>query len=219
MTSFRHIAPAPLTGTVALVGEAPNACDYASEIDACDVVVRLNRAKHCGEAGKRTDVLALMNIGPKGALMSKAWRVNAEAVAARPALWFVFRPKWLAMNRARQIEKHGENPARDSYMQDHTAPLHRALGEPPSVFFLPADATRNTQDTLREFGAKPGTSPSTGAIVARYLLAGSPEAQIRAFGFTHQGAWHGHPWNAEAAWFDHLAAEGRIARSPATAPA
>ncbi len=219
MSDFRHVAPDPLVGTVALVGEAPNACDYAEEIDACDVVVRLNRAKHCGKAGTRTDVLALMNIGPKGALMAKSWRVSEQAIAARPALWFVFRPKWLAMARAKQIEKHGENPARDAYMQDHTEALHKSVGALPGVFFLPADTTRNTTATLADFGAKQGTSPSTGAIVAQFLLAGSPQAHIKAFGFTHEGAWHGHPWNAEAAWFDHLCAEGRMARKPDTAAA
>ena len=58
MTNFPHVAPPPIAATVALVGEAPNACDFADEIDACDVVVRLNRAKHCGEAGVRTEYSA-----------------------------------------------------------------------------------------------------------------------------------------------------------------
>ena len=40
-----------------LYGGRSVACD-ASEIDACDVVVRLNRAKHCGEAGVRTEYSA-----------------------------------------------------------------------------------------------------------------------------------------------------------------
>jgi hypothetical protein len=45
--------------TVALVGNGPVGRDNAAEIDAADLVIRMNRAQMCGVAGRRTDVLVL----------------------------------------------------------------------------------------------------------------------------------------------------------------
>lgn len=86
----------------------------------------------------------------------------------------------------------------------HTS--HRGL----PVLDVGAGLLDRLNDALRQHGAGPKPSPTLGAVVLNYLVARS-DAQITLFGFTHQGDPQ-HPWTAERAWFDSLAAEGRVIR-------
>lgn len=173
--------------SISIVGNGPVSQSSAELIDAVDLVVRFNRARSCGAAGRRVDILV---INRARVYMTK--RINPLALHRASEVW------------VNDIEGNGKV----DWLFDQECRA-RYLG------FVPLEKTGRL---LAEYGAKPGSKPTTGACIIAELLEMYPEARISLFGFTHEGMDNVHDLNAERNWVDALVAAGRAEKYEGNGP-
>jgi hypothetical protein len=178
---------------IALIGNGPVSLAAADQIDQYDLVVRMNYARLCGAAGKRTDILVL----PGGGTNASNFVGHGQGRAGKEAKQFAF------MGDSRR------NPAMDKMFR------YIVRGRPAT--FMGDEINREIRLILSAIADAPAETPSTGATALLYLLRTYPGCTVTLFGFTHQG-WGGHPWRAEAAWIETLTNEGKVIRAPLHAP-
>lgn len=170
----------PNARVVAVVGNGPVSSAAAAGIDRADVVIRMNHARLCGVAGRRTDVLAVNEIIRAQGYARTGRPINASAFRSAREIWLTYSPV---------AETHLDG---------------RAL-----VFIDPPAEIEELNRAIASF-ARPGerAMASVGARVVRYCLKNS-EADLLLYGFTHQGD-GSHNWPAEASWMAELARGGRV---------
>lgn len=181
--------------TLAVVGNAPEMGDRASEIDSCDMVLRFNNAAGFGgRAGERVTHLALVNRGGQPREWLEEGFGQHRAVGRASEVILPFPP----------LEGDTEGVCATDEMM-------AALAEfPCRVRTLSDDLHRAAHEALRHFGAEGRPNPSTGFLLVFHLLAILPPTiAVEIFGFGFQG-WPGHPWEAERRWFEAADAEGRL---------
>ncbi|MET1413419.1 hypothetical protein ABVF61_14175 [Roseibium sp. HPY-6] len=84
--------------------------------------------------------------------------------------------------------------------------------KPKYLGFGPLEKARNH---LERYAAGPDFLPTTGICAIAELLDIKPEAELRMFGFTHQGM-HTHDLDAERDWINDLVKEGRLKKFDAS---
>lgn len=178
--------------TIALVGNGDVDAALSDAIDAHDLVVRFNAARHCGVAGKRTDILVVNNIGEAGRAVTDD--IRPAAFESLGEIWFAHGKRLFGAKRA-----------------DYSADLIALFRGVPHRRF-PSFSSSRAKRALRAFGLKPGKTASKGAIFLHLALTKWPDAKISIYGFGHQG-WDGHDWAAERAWVNSLVNDGRVRRS------
>lgn len=173
---------------VAVVGNGPVSSAAAAGIDRADVVIRMNHARLCGVAGRRTDVLAVNEIIRAQGYARTGRPINASAFRSAREIWLTYSPV---------AETHLDG---------------RAL-----VFIDPPAEIEELNRAIASF-ARPGerAMASVGARVVRYCLKNS-EADLLLYGFTHQGD-GSHNWPAEASWMAELARGGRVRSATTEGP-
>jgi hypothetical protein len=181
---------------IALIGNGPISKSEASRIDGFDIVVRMNYARLCGPAGKRTDIL-ILPLGGRG----------AEAIIHNRPI------NRLAATSAREIWLSPNDDSTDRSLEEIERLIIR--GRPRVI--LPESLRQDIVDVISKYSDTREIGPSTGAKVLLFLLRNYPEYRITLFGFTHSG-WRGHPWSAVAAWVDELVQEGRLSRAELIGP-
>lgn len=203
---------------VALVGNAPQVDDYAAEIDAADLVVRINNAHGLGGAtGERTTCLFLVNSGGQ----MREWLDDPAFTRRRafrdarhvllpidPAHLDLFDPP---LTPAQRSGARAEDWTREATAR-FTAAGKRVTLVPAETF---ARVCAEIGTPLRA-GFAP---PSTGLIAAAYILdaLGSAGCEVDAYGFGFEGA-DIHAWSREAAWFHARHAEGALTLHPLRRP-
>jgi hypothetical protein len=180
---------------IALVGNHESAKNFSTAIDSSDYIIRINTAPYCGEAGSRTDVLAVINwSSPAYFYITGAQQINRLALESA-------KEYWLPMPREEMylVKSEQKNPPPFPAYTDFTTEItHMVTGKGRVIHFPPWIWRRLTKD-LRELGADATHAASTGALIAYYLVSAFPRSAIHLFGFTHEG-WPGHPWEAERRW-------------------
>jgi hypothetical protein len=193
---FRPIVPSD-PKTIAVVGNGDVDPALAREIDSADIVVRFNKARNCGVAGRRTHILVLMNWSSPGERSARDPKsINPIARSASQFL-LTADPKDLpALRKGRESDVPG----------DATPAILKLIvkGRPYSV--LPLSNRLQTEEMLRKYGSRPDVIPSTGAQVINFLNLNYPRARMVLYGFSHTG-WDGHCWDAERRWIASLLAE------------
>nr|WP_232628746.1 hypothetical protein [Methylobacterium sp. Leaf118] len=189
----------PATGSLAVVGNAPEIRAAAGAIDAAACVVRFNNAAGFGgPTGARVTHLALVNRGGQ----MREWLADRhflERPVVRAAQAFILPFPMLpeAQNRPEPI----------CWTREALARL-RPLGRP--IHILPDALHERARGLLASRPNRP-PNPSTGFLVTLALLLARSRgaAPIQAYGFGFDG-WPGHPWAAERAWFAENQAAGRL---------
>ncbi len=193
----------------AIIGNAPPAADFHTEIEAADCVVRFNACPYFGApTGTRTDLLVLCNIGvPAREIMASAQAGNPVFQAAR-AFRFSIAPR--PLQPADLLAGRWSRKARED---DVTAEIRALIVGDRPVDFIPRSSRRGLLIHLARLGAPAGSVASIGALTLHDLLYSRSRRadRIDIYGFTHQG-WAGHAWEAERAYFDELEAAGRLRR-------
>ncbi|WP_305989537.1 hypothetical protein [Roseibium sp. MMSF_3544] len=175
-------------GSISVVGNGPVSQENAGHIDEADLVLRFNRARSCGAAGRRVDVLAINR-----ARVYMCKRINPVALHRAREVW---------------VNDREENGRVDWLFEKECKPRYLGFG--------PIERARKQ---LQKYAETTDFEPTTGACIIAELLEAEPQAQLRLFGFTHQGM-HTHDLNAEKSWVDDLVREGRIQKFDASgAPA
>jgi hypothetical protein len=198
----RHLSPAVVK--IALVGNGPVNTSLADEIDAHDLVIRINRAPNWGVAGRKTDILAIVNWSNPGHWIAAGKTPTHPEAAKAAEIWFPMSPDQIAS------WTHRTDPESKTENVDATDLLQEMFKD-RTCKILPAFAWNDAIISLRSLGAKDEQMPSTGIVVLQYLLKAHPNSRITTYGFSHEG-WSGHPWEAEKALFDNLIQCGRIRR-------
>lgn len=188
--------------SVAIVGNAPDlhSLSSADQIDAAEWVVRFNNASGFGTwSGKRVTHLALVNHGGQ----MEEWLSDAT---------FVQRP---VVQQASHIlfpfPRKTENPsAQEKDGRDWTDAAQSLLERPKvSVTILPGTVHQSARQLLASSENRVPT-PSTGFLVALFLLGMLPtQTRIDVHGFGFEG-WSGHSWMEEKRWFEEQADQGRL---------
>ena len=198
--------------TVAVVGNDPHRHDQSDAIDACDVVVRLNKAPGFGAwRGEKVDELVLINCGGQ----MEEWLNTGEimrspAFVAAGTITLPIHPQ-----KARLIEPPLTPDELDAAeAQDFTrAAIERCEAEGKPVrtytadFFAASMAALGHPVLTRDLPA-----PSTGYLVARWWTE-TGRHDVHAFGFGFEG-WEGHDFAAERRWFDAMERAGRLTVHP-----
>ena len=197
---------------VVIVGNGEIGDGLAAIIDAAGLVIRFNDCRSVGPGGHRTDIVAVCNTGRPGKSMigNSGWAGN-EAVRRAAAVWCVRDPAKFRAMRAGLLRSH---PELDDFCDDHTdgfAGYARANGK--DFHIVPAATHEALDGALASHSPTPYIVPSSGAVViAEYLTHyRKPDDEVFLAGFGHRG-WDGHPWEAERAWVDSLAAQGKLRR-------
>ncbi|WP_420393534.1 hypothetical protein [Acuticoccus sp.] len=203
---------------IAVVGNAPSERVVAAQVDGCDVVVRLNKARGLGGlTGKRVDELVLINCGGQ----MEEWlrtgvieRSPAFRTASTIALPIHPRKADLIVPPLSPPER---NAADGQDYSEAARARYAALGK--TVRAWDADFFARSMD---ELGHAPlrrhGPAPSTGYLAVRWWLTADPSCHVEAFGFGFAG-WWGHDWDGERRWFQSAAARGRLTLHPLEASA
>lgn len=197
---------------VMIVGNGDVAEGAAARIDAADRVIRFNGCRNFGQAGSRTDVIAVCNTGrPARAMLSSEDWLDSRPVRDCSEIWSVRDPdKFLAMRSALAIS----HPELDDFCDDHTAgfaAIAEARGKRHRI--VSRDVHEAADQALLAFDPAPYVVPSSGMIVVAQLLLDPAHAGDEIFlaGFTHQG-WDGHPFIAERQLIEAHMASGKLAR-------
>ena len=203
---------------VALVGNAPEIADYSDEIDAADLVVRINNTHGLGGAtGRRTTCLFLINCGGQ----MREW-LRDPAFTRRPAFRDarhvllpidpahvdLFDPPATAAERRGATAEDWTREATRRF----TAAGKRVTLVPAETF---AGACRRIGTPLKA-GMAP---PSTGLLAASYILEtlGRAGCDVDAYGFGFQGA-DIHAWGREERWFRERHEAGDLVLHPLERP-
>lgn len=176
--------------TVALVGNGPVQTKCADEVEAHDVVVRMNTAANRPDTGGRTDVMVIVNTGKPGWLGAfRDGYLPPDAIALASEMWLTKHPDIIYEAIGRGGDPH------DTWC-DHSAELigRRLAGKRWS--FIPADMYRGVVRALAGVNADPGTEPSTGIVTLYNVMHVMRPKAVTLYGFTHEG-WSGHSWRAE----------------------
>jgi hypothetical protein len=194
--------------SIALVGNAPPRRDCGAAIDACDAVVRVNRAAGLdAQTGSRVTRLALVNCGGQ----MREW-LQEPAFAGLPAL-----------RRAGAVVLPA-HPDKDAAMAGRpTAPAQNADG----ANYAPQAQARLRAAGKRAHILRPGVfvaawrvigapplapgmaAPSTGLLALVWLLGLRGRPTIHLWGFAFDG-WRGHDWPRERAFVEDQARRGRV---------
>ena len=199
---------------VALVGNAPQIADYSFEIDAADLVVRINDAHGLGRVtGSRTTCLFLVNSGGQMRqwLDDPAFMRRASLREARHVL-LPIDPVHLDLFDPPPTRTEREGARAEDWTREATARFTKAGKR---VTLVPATLFARTCaeiGTALRAGMAP---PSTGLIAAAYILdtLGRAGCAIDAYGFGFEG-WDAHAWAREERWFGERAGEGRLTLHP-----
>lgn len=194
--------------TVAIVGNAPSERDQAAAIDACDVVVRLNKAPGFGGPdGCRVDQLVLINCGGQmGEWLTTGAILRSPAFAAAATIVLPIHPAKAAM-----IEpplEPAERAAADANDYSAAATERFAAAGKRVVAYDPRFFAASMAELGHPVLRRDGPAPSTGYLAARRWLAAGTH-HVHAFGFGFAG-WHGHDWPSEQRWFEAAARAGRL---------
>ena len=175
--------------TIAIVGNGSIRADVATQIDTCDLVIRMNHAPLCGVAGRRTDILVLNRHSIRRQFEKRP--TNRLAMRGAEEIWLGF--------------DGFASPLEDSRLNT------MANGRPFRM--LPkTDALK--QQIAVHWGDWTMVVPSLGALTLDTVVREST-ADIRLFGFDHAG-WGGHSWSLEKQWFDAVRPD-RVRRITGTA--
>jgi hypothetical protein len=178
---------------IAIVGNGP--VSDPSRIDEADLVVRFNKAPHCGEAGRRTDILVLVNwSGPGLRFATGRDHINELAQKTAHSFWLTADPKDLP-----RLAVGREWNARGDYSRRI---VKRIVGDRPYRYMTLASRL-SVSENLRMHGGRDDVIPSSGAHAIEQLLCDAPLAELVLYGFSHSG-WEGHSWQAERRWVDSL---------------
>lgn len=201
-----------MTRTIMIVGNGPVGEDADRAIDAADVVIRFNGSRNFGDAGRRTDVVAVCNTGRPGAAMlaDPLWR-DSEAVQAASEIWSVRHPDMFDALRPRLAVSH---PELDDFCDNYTDGFAAFAAASGKVHRVMAPAIHEAVDAaLAALDPEPYVVPSSGMVVVFDILHDVRHADDRIIlaGFGHVG-WEGHPFEAERRLTDSFIAAGRLSR-------
>lgn len=202
----------PRPRSVALIGNAPDPIDRAAEIDAHDIVVRINKAAGFGgPTGSRVDELVLVNSGGQMEEWLRLGSIETAPVfAAARTVRLPLHPRKIDHIRPRLSEAEREAAARDDYT-DAARERFTALGKrvrltTPGHYRASLAALGNTP-YRRETPA-----PSTGLVMARWwcgLMARGLPLRLHVYNFGFEG-WSGHDFSAERRWFENAYEAGLL---------
>lgn len=197
-----------------IVGNGPVAEGSGNLIDLSDLVIRFNDSRNVGEAGARTDVVAVCNTGrPAHAMIdSRRWRQSASVRACRE-IWSVRDPETFDALRPKLAETH---PELDDFCEDRTTDFAAFAAEVGKLHkIIPGSVQAAAEDALAAH--KPGSYivPSSGMVVVTHVLGAQEfcDDEIVLAGFGHKG-WKGHPFAAERRLINTYVAAGRLTRLP-----
>ncbi|MDH6229595.1 hypothetical protein M2281_000167 [Mesorhizobium soli] len=185
--------------TIAIVGNGKVDRKSSAVIDAADIVVRFNRASNYGGAGKRTDVLVVVNWSHPGEEFAKSPKLINSTVR-RTAKEFL-----LTADPTELPSFLNGRPRLDGCPPDYTAEILRSVVQRRPYSFIPMSRLVATEHALISHGARKDVIPSSGALVIDYFHDQYPDAAIHLFGFSHSG-WNGHCWDAERRWIETVLA-------------
>jgi hypothetical protein len=195
-----------------IVGNGPVHAGAAEAIDAADLVIRFNASRNYGEAGYRTDIVAICNTGRPAAAMlaDRDWRESAS-VRRAGEIWSVRSPAKFAELRSRLQITH---PELNDFCDDYTealAAFSAAHGKRHRV--LDRKTHEAVVHALARHRPEPYVVPSSGLVVVHHLLHDPAFAghEIVITGFGHVG-WEGHPFDAERRLIESHIAAGRLIR-------
>ncbi len=195
---------------IMIVGNGEVLPGAAGLIDSSDLVIRFNDCRTYGEAGEKTDVVAICNTGRPGkARLASADWASHPAVQQAGAIWSVRDPAKFTALRGVLAVSH---PELDDFCDDYTADFARlcvCLGKKHSVISRAVHEAVDTQ--LQAFAPEPYVVPSSGLIVIAFVLESFRDAEISIAGFGHEG-WEGHPFAAERKLVERLIGEGHLSR-------
>ena len=179
--------------TISIVGNGP--ATNAEQIDAADIVVRINKAPLCGRAGQRTDILVLVNWSHPGREFAKNHHcINSLAASTAKSFWLTNNPRDVhCLQSGRDTDAPGDKSRR----------ILRKIVKRRPYRYMPLENRLEIAELLRQYGSRSDVIPSTGAQVIHLLLKEAPQASLQLFGFSHQG-WEGHCWGAEQKWINSL---------------
>lgn len=193
------ITSAGLATRIGVVGNGPIKAELSELIDRHDLVVRFNSCQNYGDAGRRTDILVLVNTGPAGKILARDDKaINEDAFTSAKKIWIAKDPTLIAA----QILKY---PHDAEMWEDCSEELiHNRLRSKPWQFLSPKIYHSAIYD-LKKYGANDHDQPSTGILtifnIRHTLIRRFSPCILTLFGFTHEG-WAGHPWDAEKALID-----------------
>lgn len=159
-------------------------------------------------SGDRVDELVLVNCGGQPEEWLSTGRLgNPEALAAAVRVTLPIHPGIAAYYQPVLSPRE----LREAAAQDHTWPMVRRLrkaGHATAVL-----APRSYRDAVHALGQKVFRRgmpvPSSGFLLIHHVAQAHPRSPIHLDGFGFAG-WEGHPWQAERAYCERLAAEGRL---------
>lgn len=193
LRAFRLRSPlAAAPAGIAVVGNGPIEAKLSDEIDDHDIVIRINRAPSCGEAGQRTDVLVLVNWSEPGfEFASNRGTINRRARKQAKEFWLTNHPNEVPVLQTGRDDENRRG--------DFTPEILNRVVQGRPYRFLGIENRRMTEALLRRYGARHDVIPSTGVQTVNFVRTVYPGARIDLYGFTHEG-WSGHCWEAERLW-------------------
>ena len=183
-----------MSGSVVLVGNAPDPADRAALVDGASHVVRFNDAFGFGSStGRRLDDLFLVNCGGQ----MREW-LNDPG--------FERRPQVAAARRIMLPLAPGDRPPEptDDPFADHLNHADEAVRRLSSadreVRIVPR---ADYESTCAALGIAPDgdRAPSTGFLALQHYRRTMPQRRIELVGFGFAG-WDGHAWDAERRWVE-----------------
>lgn len=194
---LRRLLPRPLRPTlrIAVVGSGPVSPDAGDEIDAHDLVVRFNGCENYGIAGRRIDVLVLVNSGGSGKhLANSPEAINLAAWASAREFWLRAPPEILESMAAAHPDQAAD------VWEDHTKDmLVNRVGIRP--WQIISEQTYWAAHRTLKLNIREGQQPSTGMLALFHIRRAFRPCVASLYGFTHQG-WKGHPWADERSLID-----------------
>jgi hypothetical protein len=192
---------------IALVGNGLIDANSATEIDACDHVVRFNKANGWGgNAGTRTDTLYLVNHGGQ----MKEW-IDTDILASMPQ---VLASRRIALPIP-MLNGHvapgtpGAHIDQLNFISEASRRLqeagHHVVAHTVADYRTAVERLRNYEQLVD--GPSTGhLHPSTGFLALSKILSdAASNTHITLWGFTFEG-WGGHPWELERRFaIDHVA--------------
>jgi glycosyltransferase involved in cell wall biosynthesis len=189
---------------IAIVGNGPIRPETADQIDRFDTVIRFNRCGNYGLAGKKIDILVMVNTGESGYCLAHNPRwINREALSAASEIWFPFSKACAEIDRI-SAELRGDD---GTVYVDHSDEILQAHGRGRPYRFFNERTIREAAALLDKNGGVSNARPSTGLLTLLDVKERYPDNAIVLFGFTHEG-WEGHAWDAERAIAHSLATYG-----------
>lgn len=176
---------------IALVGNGPVDYRHASEIDAHDMVIRFNACPHYGRAGRRIDILVLMNAGSPG------WRFTTKKKALNKTAVTRAREIWFAVHPVVQQETRGDDP----HSGDYAEAIVRDHLNGQRWTYIDREDHIAARIALHALGAPADNTPTSGMLALIHARRILNPSHVTLYGFTHEG-WEGHPWDAERRFVD-----------------